>query len=315
MARLSDTSEDMELFLQKFKRPENAFLDYTLIDQYALPRNILQEFLIAKRGEGCTIETLKSYFQTVRHLLLWFQDRPITEITGNDMKAYLTQYQTSKHVSNSTLDNMRRNFNSFFNYLCCEDYIDKNPMMRVRKIKSDTTLKLPFTEEELERVRDACGNIRELAMVDFLYSTGVRVSELVNCDIHDFNLQTQEGVVYGKGGKERIVYLDTRSKLHIERYLKYRCDSNPALFVGPNAPYLRVTKAGVEYILRDIGHRAHVENVHPHRFRRTLATRLLERGMPIEQVQAILGHSKMDTTLIYAKVSQSGVKLNHSKYA
>lgn len=315
MAKANDTSEEMQLFLEKFKRPENAFLEYTLVDKYALPRNILKEFVVAKRGEGCSVETLRSYFQTIRHLLLWFQDRPILEITGSDMKAYLTQYQTEKHVSNSTLDNMRRNFNSFFNYLCVEDYIDKNPMLRVRKIKSDTTLKLPFTEEELERIRDACGNIRELALVDFLYSTGVRVSELVNCDIHDINLQTQEGVVYGKGGKERMVYLDTRSKLHVERYLQYRCDKNPALFVGPNAPYLRVTKGGVEYILRDIGHRAHVENVHPHRFRRTLATRLLERGMPIEQVQAILGHSKMDTTLIYAKVSQTGVKLNHGKYA
>ena len=188
-------------------------------------------------------------------------------------------------------------------------------MTCMQRIKADKTLHLPFTEDDLEKIRDACESSRELALVDFLYSTGVRVSEAANSDIADFNFQAMEGYVYGKGGKERIVYLDTRAKIHLLRYLHFRKDTNPALFVEIIDPHNRMTKCQIEYTVKQIGKRAGIENCHPHRFRRTLATRLLERGMPIEQVQAILGHEKLDTTLIYAKVNQTSVKLNHSKFA
>lgn len=314
MARTTDTAQEMQVFLERFLLPENLFLEKTITDPYVLPRNILKEFIISKRAEGCSLETLRSYFTIIRQMLITFNDKPLSKITGSDIKAYLMNHQTTRHVTNATLDNIRRTLNSFFNFMCCEDYIDKNPMMKVHKIKSDSILKLPFSEEELERLRDACGNIFELSLIDFLYSTGVRVSECVNADISDFNFQTMEGVVYGKGGKERKVYMDMRTKIHLERYLRYRKDSSPALFVTLRPPHTRLSKTQVEYYVRTIGAHAHIENVHPHRFRRTLATRLLERGMPIEQVQSILGHQKVDTTLIYAKVNQTGVKMNHQKY-
>lgn len=314
MARIIDPAEEMREYISRFDAPMNAFLDEIQCDEISGERNLLKEFSIGKRTEGCSIETLRSYFTTIRDFLFEFRNTFVADITGADVKEYLIQYQTRNGVSNASLDNMRRNLNSFFNYLISENYLDKNPMMKVHKIKSDSTIKLPFSEEELEKLRDACCSIRELALIDFLYSTGVRVSECVNCDIEDFNMVTQEGIVYGKGGKERVVYLDTRSKLHLQRYLKHRKDQSPALFVRPVPPFVRMTKSGIEYVVRDIGKRAKVECVHPHRFRRTLATRLLERGMPIEQVQAILGHAKIDTTLIYAKVNQSNVKINHAKY-
>lgn len=314
MARIIDPAEEMREYMARFDAPMNAFLNEIRCDESSGERNLLKEFSIGKRTEGCSIETLRSYFTTIRDFLFEFRHVDISNIDGADVRTYLVQYQTRNGISNASLDNMRRNLNSFFNYLVSENYLDKNPMMKVHKIKSDSTIKLPFTEEELEKIRDACCSIRELALIDFLYSTGVRVSECVNCDIEDFNMVTQEGIVYGKGGKERVVYLDTRSKLHLQRYLKHRKDRSPALFVRPVPPFVRMTKSGIEYIVRDIGKRANVEGVHPHRFRRTLATRLLERGMPIEQVQTILGHSKIDTTLIYAKVNQSNVKINHAKY-
>lgn len=314
MAHITDPTKEMEEFLGIFTLPLYQYLNNTMVGAEEPPRNVLKEFLIVKRSEGRSIETVKSYFSSVKSMLYSFQDKPLNDLDASDIKAFLMHYQEMHHVSNGSLDNMRRNLNSFFNYLICEDYIAKNPMLKVGKIKYDSLLQLPFTEEELEKIRDACNNIRELALIDFLYSTGVRVSECVRADIHDFNFYQQEGIIYGKGRKERIVYLDTRAKIHLEKYLKTRNDPDPALFVRPMAPHIRLTKAGIEYIVKRIGDRAHVEHVHPHRFRRTLATRLLGRGMPVDQVQVILGHSKIDTTLLYAKVNQMNVKLNHSKY-
>lgn len=314
MAYILDPADEMRNFLTRFDYPSNQFLNETVCDEVVGKRNLLKEFMIGKRGEGCSVNTLGAYFQTLKDFLWHFKDVPLSELRGSDIKEYLITYQATRNISNSTLDNMRRNLNSFFTYLVIEDYLDKNPMLKIHKIKSDSIIKMPFSEEELERIRDACGNIRELALIDFLYSTGVRVSECVNADIGDFNMLHQEGVVYGKGGKERIVYLDTRAKIHLERYFAVRRDESPALFVRPTPPFIRVSKPGVEYMVRMIGQRAHVTGCHPHRFRRTLATRLLERGMPIEQVQAVLGHTKIDTTLLYARVNQQNVKLNHSRY-
>lgn len=314
MAHVVDQVAEFNEFMKVFNHPDNEFLNHTIIEEFTRPRNVAREFITTKHGEGCSIETCKSYFMTIRLFLYDYRNKAIQDIESAEIKYWLLNYQATHHLSNSSLDNFRRYLNSFYNFLLSEEYIIKNPMLAIHRIKSDKTLKLPFTEDDLERIRDACESSREVALVDFLYCTGARVSEAANSDIADFNFQTMEGYVYGKGGKERMVYLDTRTKIHIERYLHYRKDTNPALFVRIASPYERMSKAQIEYTIKQIGERAGVENCHPHRFRRTLATRLLERGMPIEQVQAILGHEKLDTTLIYAKVNQTSVKMNHGKF-
>lgn len=314
MARIVDKSLEMKEFMTLFEKPENAFLKYTRCNPYTPERNVLSGFLMTKRSEGCTIPTLRSYFNTLRSFLLVFRDKSIDEIDATDIRAFLTNYQEQHMCCNATIDNMRRGLSSFYNYLFAEEYVTHNPMLKIHRIKTDTVVRLPFSDEELERIRDACWNIRELALIDFLYSTGVRVSECANCDITDVNLSNREVLIYGKGQKERVVYLDTRAKLHLEKYLSYRKDPDPALFVKPAVPHDRLTKGMIEYTVRSIGDRAGVPDCYPHRFRRTLATKLLEKGMPVEQVQTILGHAKLDTTMIYAKINAMNVKLNHQKY-
>lgn len=212
------------------------------------------------------------------------------------------------------MDGMRRVFSSFFNWLEDEDYIIKSPVRKIHHIKYEYAVQKPFTEEDLEKLRDACTTIRDLALVDFLNSSGVRVSELCRLDIDDLDLEKNEGIVFGKGSKERIIYFDSKTKVHLQKYLSQRVDDSPALFVTNRKKATRITASGVEFIIRNLGEIAGVEKCHPHRFRRTLATRLIDRGVPIEQVQRMLGHTKIDTTLIYAQVNQSNVKLNHSKY-
>lgn len=315
MAYVVDPVAEFNEFLKVFDHPDNEFMKHTVIEEFTCPRNIVREFIMSKHGEGCSIATLRSYFITIRSFLKDNSQQAIADIDSAAIKYWLLDYQATHHLSNSSLDNLRRYLNSFYNYLLAEEYLIKNPMLAVHRIKSDKILRMPFTEDDLEHIRDACESSRELALVDFLYSTGVRVSECSRADISDFNFQNLEGHVYGKGGKERLVYLDTRAKIHLQRYLGFRRDNNPALFVRPVSPYERMTKSQIEHVIKQIGDRAGVENCHPHRFRRTLATRLLERGMPIEQVQMILGHEKLDTTLIYAKVNQTSIKLNHSKFA
>ena len=315
MAHIVDQVAEFEEFLKVFNEKDNEYLNHTIIEEFSLPRNMIREFIMSKHAEGCSIETCRTYFAGVKIFLEAHQNIALQDIKANDIKSWMLEYQVSHHLSNVSLDNLRRYLNSFYNFLVAEDYVIKNPMASIHRIKTDKKLHSPFTEDDLERIRDACESSRELALIDFLYSTGARVSEASNSDISDFNFQAMEGYVYGKGGKERIVYLDTRAKIHLLRYLHFRKDTNPALFVEMITPHARMTKQQIEYTVKQIGKRAGIENCHPHRFRRTLATRLLERGMPIEQVQAILGHEKLDTTLIYAKVNQSSVKINHNKYA
>ena len=315
MAHIVDQVAEFTEFLKIFEEPENEYLNHTIIEEFSRPRNIAKEFIMSKHAEGCTIETCRTYYAGIKTFLGDYRDKALQDINSGEIKSWLLEYQERHHLTNGSLDNLRRYLNSFYNFLVAEDYIVKNPMTSIHRIKADKTLHLPFTEDDLEKIRDACESSRELALIDFLYSTGARVSEAANSDIADFNFQAMEGYVYGKGGKERIVYLDTRAKIHLLRYLHFRKDTNPALFVEIIGPYNRMTKCQIEYTVKQIGKRAGIENCHPHRFRRTLSTRLLERGMPIEQVQAILGHEKLDTTLIYAKVNQTSVKLNHSKFA
>ena len=274
---------------------------------------MLDVFIAAKRIEGCSDKSLKYYTFTVRQMLNSI-GKHFREISTDDLRGYLADYQKDRGSSKVTIDNMRRIFSSFFGWLEDEDYILKSPVRRIHKIKTDKPIKETISDEGLELLRDACDQIRDLAIVDLLASTGMRVGELVNLNRGDMNFHERECVVLGKGGSERMVYFDARTKIHLLNYLESRDDNNPALFVSLNQPYERLLVGGVETRLRKIGKRADLKKVHPHKFRRTLATRAIDKGMPIEQVQRLLGHVKIDTTMHYAMVNQSNVKNSHRKF-
>ncbi len=270
-------------------------------------------FLDAKKIEGCSDRTLKYYRVTVEHMLRQILS-PIRKITTEEIRAYLVDYQKINNCSKVTVDNIRRNISSFFSWLEEEDYILKSPMKRIHKIKTKTVVKNTISDEDIEKLRDHCSNIRDLAMIDLLYSTGMRVGELVNLNIDNVDMEQRECIVYGKGDKERKVYFDAKAKIHLQNYLNSRPDTNPALFVTLDAPHERLKISGVEIRIRELGRKLGLERIHPHKFRRTMATRAIDKGMPIEQVQKILGHSQIDTTMQYAIVNQTNVKISHQKF-
>ena len=241
-------------------------------------------------------------------------EKSVCVMNTDDIRGFLSSYQEQNGVSKATVDNVRRNLSSFFKWLEDENYIFKSPLRRIHKIKTTITVRETYADEELEKLRDDCKELRNLAIIDVLNSTGIRVSELVNLDIDDINFEERECVVLGKGDKERIVYFDARTKLHLTKYLRSRKDSNPALFVTIRNPHHRLKSGGVEIMLKKMGEDCNVNHVHPHKFRRTMATTAIDKGMPIEQVQHLLGHEKIDTTLHYAMVKQSNVKMAHKKY-
>ena len=273
----------------------------------------LKMFIDAKRIEGCSMRTLSYYQVTVEHLLSQITC-PIRKITTDQIRCYLANYQKRNNCSKVTVDNIRRNISSFFSWLEEEDYILKSPMRRIHKIKTKQAVKEIISDEIIERLRDNCKCLRDLAMIDLLYSTGIRVGELVGLNISDINFEERECVVYGKGDKERRVYFDAKAKLHLQNYIESRVDNNPALFVTLEAPYDRIKISGVEIRIRELGRKLDIEKIHPHKFRRTMATRAIDKGMPIEQVQKILGHSQIDTTMKYAIVNQNNVKTSHRRY-
>ena len=270
-------------------------------------------FLSAKRIEGCSEKSLTYYRKTIETMTEKI-GKGITHITTNDLRSYLTDYQAEKKSSKVTIDNIRRILSSFFSWLEDEDYILKSPVRRIHKVKTATTIKETYTDEALETMRDNCETLRDLAMIDMLASTGMRVGELVLLNRDDINFEERECVVFGKGSKERMVYFDARTKIHLQNYLAQRTDSNIALFVSLKAPYERLQIGGVETRLRELGKRLSLPRVHPHKFRRTLATMAIDKGMPVEQLQRLLGHQRIDTTLQYAMVKQSNVKIAHRKY-
>ena len=274
---------------------------------------LLKVFIAAKRIEGCSEKSLKYYDATIRNMLEAVK-RPVREITTDDLRGYLANYQKERNSSKVTIDNMRRIFSSFFGWLEDEDYILKSPVRRIHKVKTEKNIKETFSDEALELLRDACEEVRDLAMIDLLASTGMRVGELVQLNREDINFHERECVVFGKGGSERVVYFDARTKIHLLNYLDSRDDNNPALFVSLTLPHERLLTGGVETRLRKIGKRADMQKVYPHKFRRTLATRAIDKGMPIEQVQRLLGHVKIDTTMHYAMVNQTNVKNSHRKF-
>ena len=273
----------------------------------------LNMFLAAKKIEGCSERTIQYYKVTVEHMIKQIPIE-VRRITTDDIRGYLAAYQQINCCSKVTVDNVRRNLSSFFSWLEEEDYILKSPMRRIHKIKTKQPVKEIISDEMIERLRDNCTCLRDLAMIDLLYSTGIRVGELVGLNKSDIDFEERECIVYGKGDKERRVYFDAKAKLHLQNYLRSRTDSNSALFVTLDAPYERLKISGVEIRVRELGRKLNIEKIHPHKFRRTMATRAIDKGMPIEQVQKILGHSQIDTTMQYAIVNQNNVKTSHRRY-
>lgn len=274
---------------------------------------LLEAFLAAKKVEGCSDKSLRYYYSTINNMLT-IVGKTAKHITTDDLRQYLDAYQKKSNASKVTIDNIRRILSSFFSWLEEENHILKSPVRRIHKVKTGKTVKETYTDEALEIMRDSCETDRDLAMIDLLASTGMRVGELVKLNRSDINFQERECIVFGKGDKQRRVYFDARTKIHLMRYLENRTDSNPALFVSLQSPHNRLQISGVEIRLRVLGRKLGIARVHPHKFRRTLATMAIDKGMPIEQVQRLLGHQSIDTTLQYAMVNQNNVKLSHQKF-
>lgn len=275
--------------------------------------DLLPAFIAAKRVEGCSEKSLRYYESTIRNMLNTIS-KPEKQITTEDLRSYLDTYQRRGTVSKVTLDNVRRILSSFFSWLEDEDYIVKSPVRRIHKVKTGKTVKETYTDESLELMRDYCDNPRDLALIDLLASTGIRVGELVKLNRDDVDFENRECIVFGKGNKERKVYFDARTKIHLQKYLANRTDDNEALFVSLIKPFERLQISGVEIRLRKIGRELGIHKTHPHKFRRTLATMAIDKGMPIEQVQQLLGHQSIDTTLQYAMVNQANVKNSCKKF-
>lgn len=276
-------------------------------------KDLLALFLTAKEVEGCSPKTIEYYENTLSHMMAAIS-KPCSQIESDDLRAYLNKYELERGVSKVTIDNIRRIMSSFFSWLEDEDYIVKSPVRRIKRVKTPQVAKEVMTDEDLELLRGACETQRDLATIDLLASTGMRIGELVRLNISDIHFEERECLVTGKGNKQRPVYFDAQTKLHLSEYLGSRKDNNSALFVSLNATASRVTIGGLELRLRNIGKKAGVSHVHPHKFRRTLATHAIDKGMPIEQVQRLLGHAKIETTMRYAMVNQNNVKASHRKY-
>ena len=308
---------DQNQFLELTRVLKRTFEDVEFIENKKFTKNdsqeLLESFLSAKQIEGCSDKTIK-YYRTTLSRMLDEIDKTVDMITTDDLRKYLVDYKLKTNTSKTTLDNVRRILSTFFSWLEEEDYILKNPVRRIHKVKQGRVVKETLSDENLETLRDNCTNIRDLAIIELLISTGMRVGELVGLDISDVNFNERECVVFGKGESERVVYFDAKTKLHLVEYLNSRSDDNPALFVSFRKPYKRLGISGVEKRLRQLGYKSSVHRVHPHKFRRTLATNAIDRGMPIEQVQRLLGHVQIDTTMQYAMVNQNNVTISHKKF-
>ncbi len=276
-------------------------------------KNMIDSFISSKQVEGCSERTIKYYKEIIEKFVNTF-DKSIKQISTNEIRNYLSNYKDNSSCGSTTIDNIRRVLSSFFSWLEDEDYIIKSPVRRIHKIKTAVVVKEVLTDENLERLRDECENIRDLSLIELLISTGMRVGELVNLNINSLNFEDRSCIVLGKGNKEREVYFDAKTKLHLKEYISKRNDSNDALFVSLREPHQRLSISGIELIIRTLGLNSNINNVHPHKFRRTLATMAIDKGMPVEQVQKLLGHVKIETTMNYALVNQSNVKISHRRY-
>ena len=309
-------SSEMNRYLNNYqmsKLNEVLYKRLDLDEEEISNEEYLNKFINSKRLEGCSNLTLKNYTIHVSKLFNYL-NKDIRTMDTEDLRNYLSYYQSKNNCNNLTIDGVRRSLSSFFTFLEVEDYIVKSPVRRIHKIKTDILVKETYSDEVLEKLRNNCSNIRNLAIIDLLASSGVRISELVNLNIEDINFEEKSCVVFGKGKKMREVYFDGKTKLHLQEYLNSRSDSNSALFVSLYKPYEKLKSRGIELMLQRLGEKNGISKVHPHKFRRTLATRAIDKGMPIEQVQHLLGHTKIETTLLYAMVNQNNVKISHRKY-
>ena len=316
MQRMSSYLNNIQL--QRLKETMEFYLsDYDISKTYKIDETndaeLIEKFISSKRIEGCSEKTLKYYKNTIEIMKLYIE-KDLRNIGTDDLRKFLTDYQSEKQSCKVTIDNIRRILSSFFSWLEDEDYIVKSPVRRIHKVKTGSTVKETYTDEELEKMRDSCNELRDLAIIDMLASTGMRIGEMIQLNKVDINFKERECIVFGKGNKERIVYFDARTMIHLQNYIASREDDNIALFVTLRAPYARITIGGIESRLRKMGKSLGIEKVHPHKFRRTLATMAIDKGMPIEQLQQLLGHKRIDTTLQYAMVKQSNVKQAHKKY-
>lgn len=276
-------------------------------------KSMIDTFISSKQVEGCSERTIKYYKEIIEKFVNSF-DKSIKQISTNEIRNYLSNYKDNSSCGSTTIDNIRRVLSSFFSWLEDEDYIIKSPVRRIHKIKTAVVVKEVLTDENLEKLRDECENIRDLSLIELLISTGMRVGELVNLNINSLNFEDRSCIVLGKGNKEREVYFDAKTKLHLKEYISKRNDSNDALFVSMREPHQRLSISGIELIIRTLGINSNINKVHPHKFRRTLATMAIDKGMPVEQVQKLLGHVKIETTMNYALVNQSNVKISHRRY-
>ena len=321
-------TKDMEDSLTDYqlnKLKESLIINFEKLDfimktdelkhQEELDENIsmIESFISSKQIEGCSDRTIKYYKEIIDKFNDSF-DKSIKKITTEEIRSYLSNYKEMSTCGSTTIDNIRRVLSSFFSWLEDEDYIIKSPIRRIHRIKTPTTVKEVLTDENLEKLRDECENIRDLSLIELLISTGMRVGELVNLNISNLNFEDRSCIVLGKGNKEREVYFDAKTKLHLKEYISKRNDTNDALFVSLRKPHQRLSISGIELIVRNLGVNTNINKVHPHKFRRTLATMAIDKGMPVEQVQKLLGHVKIETTMHYAMVNQSNVKISHRKY-
>lgn len=321
-------TKDMEDSLTDYqlnKLKESLIINFEKLDfimktdelkhQEELDENIsmIESFISSKQIEGCSDRTIKYYKEIIDKFNDSF-DKSIKKITTEEIRNYLSNYKEMSTCGSTTIDNIRRVLSSFFSWLEDEDYIIKSPIRRIHRIKTPTTVKEVLTDENLEKLRDECENIRDLSLIELLISTGMRVGELVNLNISNLNFEDRSCIVLGKGNKEREVYFDAKTKLHLKEYISKRNDTNDALFVSLREPHQRLSISGIELIVRNLGVNTNINKVHPHKFRRTLATMAIDKGMPVEQVQKLLGHVKIETTMHYAMVNQSNVKISHRRY-
>ena len=274
--------------------------------------DILEQFVSAKTIEGLSKNTIYQYRQANKKLLER-ANRPIRLINTNDIREYMICYQSKNSVkSKRTIQNTLRYIGAFFSWLELEDIIQKSPVKKIKSIRIDKTIKKPFTEQDVIKLRDGCKNTRDLAMIEFLNSSGCRVSELIRVDIEDLDFSTGKCLVLGKGNRERYVYLNDMAIYRIKEYIENR--TTGALFL--NNRKVRISRGCVESFIRECGRSCGVNNSHPHRFRRTLACRLIDRGMPIQEVQKVLGHEKIETTMIYLScLNEKQIELNQRRFA
>ena len=304
-----------ESLIINFEKVEFIMKTDELKHQEELDENkiMIESFISSKQIEGCSDRTIKYYKEIIDKFNDSF-DKSIKKISTEEIRSYLSNYKEMSTCGSTTIDNIRRVLSSFFSWLEDEDYIIKSPIRRIHRIKTPTTVKEVLTDENLEKLRDECENIRDLSLIELLISTGMRVGELVNLNISNLNFEDRSCIVLGKGNKEREVYFDAKTKLHLKEYISKRNDTNDALFVSLREPHQRLSISGIELIVRNLGVNTNINKVHPHKFRRTLATMAIDKGMPVEQVQKLLGHVKIETTMHYAMVNQSNVKISHRRY-